>query len=80
MGKQDIQEKIDLIELFHDRLGVGEKALELLYKEKDKLEKQERTVNGVLFDSVEEANEEKRHYVGTTRYGTVEEAEEARRE
>lgn len=75
MSKQDIQEKIDLLELFHDRLGVGKTTLDQLYTEKNKLEEQERTVNGIVFDSVEAANEEKKHYVGNVRYDSIDEAD-----
>lgn len=80
MGKQDIQEKIDLLELFHDRLGVGETTLDQLHTEKNKLEEQERTVNGVVFDSVEAADEERNHYVENVRYETIDEADRVKKE
>lgn len=80
MGKQDIQDKIDLLELFHDRLGVGKNTLDQLHTEKNKLEEQERTVNGTVFDSVEAANEERKHYVGNVRYETIDEADRIKKE
>lgn len=40
----------------------------------------ERTAGGKLFDTVEEAKEERKYWAGSVRYGTIEEAEAARDE
>ena len=75
MGEKDIREKINLLEKFNDRLGVGKDTLDELYKEEKQIDERKRTVGNTIFDTVEAANQERRHYVGKVRYETVEEAE-----
>lgn len=80
MGEKDIREKINLLEKFNDRLGVGKDTLDELYKEEKQIDERKRTVGNTIFDTVEAANQERRHYVGKVRYETVEEAEGVREE